>query len=83
MHLLLAISKSSFTTMSVISLELTIEEKKQRTTKQEPTVVNDIGSICQGKRKKLYFKLKKIMQFALYYSTNDMLYKVKLSFMKL
>ncbi len=60
MHLLLAISKSSFTTMSVISLELTIEEKKQRTTKQEPTVVNDIGSICQGKRKKLYFKLKKI-----------------------
>jgi hypothetical protein len=46
MHLLLAISRSNFTTMSVISLELKIEEKKQRTTKQEPTIVNDIGSIC-------------------------------------
>lgn len=55
MHLLLAISRINFTTMSVISLELTIEEKKQRTTKQEPTIVNDIGSICQGKRKKLIF----------------------------
>ncbi len=36
MHLLLAISKGNFSTMNVISLELTIEEKKQRNTKQEP-----------------------------------------------
>ncbi len=36
MHLLLAISRGNFSIMSVISLELTIEEKKQRTTKQEP-----------------------------------------------
>lgn len=36
MHLLLAISRGNFSTISVISLELIIEEKKQRTTKQEP-----------------------------------------------